>query len=304
MNGDRERCPQCGALLTLDDKYCPSCGLRLDEAAPQGTISLDKTPDTGAIVTPDAPAQADAPAEAEPRITHPTSIEELQLYAAQHHMPLEKMRFFVGVDMREPRAFGIYREGDQTIVYKNKADGSRAVRYHGPDEAYAVNELFQKLLQECHNRGIYPDGVPEGVQRQPARSRQPRRSKGETIFARIITIIEVIAFVALVAGTLRYFAAQRDNGYYCRDDTLYYRDGSTWYYYDDDYDDWLIYTYLFDDYADYYVGSSYDAAWDEPDVTASDTWEDYHPASDQDDSDDDWDYDSWDSSDTDWDSDW
>ena len=38
------------------------------------------------------------------------------------------------------------------MVYKNKADGSRAVRYSGPDEAYAVRELYLKLKSEVDLR--------------------------------------------------------------------------------------------------------------------------------------------------------
>ncbi len=40
------------------------------------------------------------------------------------------------------------------IVYKNKADGSRSIRYRGPDEAYAVRALYEKLLEMCRLMGI------------------------------------------------------------------------------------------------------------------------------------------------------
>ena len=63
------------------------------------------------------------------------------------------MRFFVGVDYKEPRAFGIYKEPNgNCVVYKNKADGSRAIRYQGADEAYAVNEIYQKMRAELLER--------------------------------------------------------------------------------------------------------------------------------------------------------
>ncbi len=76
----------------------------------------------------------------------PQTIEELKAFCAEKGMPLEKMRFFIGENIQEPKAFGIYRdENDRFVVYKNKADGSRAVRYSGPDEAYAVRELYLKL---------------------------------------------------------------------------------------------------------------------------------------------------------------
>ena len=38
------------------------------------------------------------------------------------------------------------------IVYKNKSDGSRAIRYQGLDEAYAVNEIYLKLQVEMQKQ--------------------------------------------------------------------------------------------------------------------------------------------------------
>ena len=71
------------------------------------------------------------------------SIEELKQMCAEKNMPLEKMRFFIGRDMKEPKCFGVYQDektGDW-IVYKNKANGERAIRYAGPDEARAAQEI-------------------------------------------------------------------------------------------------------------------------------------------------------------------
>ena len=125
-------CPFCGATLRSDQKFCPNCGAENPHFV-KDTLR---------------------------RIQHPRTIGELKEYCAERGMPLLRMRFFIGEDYREPRAFGIYRDGDRFVVYKNKDNGNRAVRYDGPDEAYAVNEIFQKLLDECHNRGIYPDREP------------------------------------------------------------------------------------------------------------------------------------------------
>ena len=61
-------------------------------------------------------------------------------------------RFFIGKDTRAPRAFGIYEANGEFIVYKNKSDGSRAIRYKGTDEAYAVNELYMRLKEEILNQ--------------------------------------------------------------------------------------------------------------------------------------------------------
>ena len=130
------KCRFCGATVTSDEKQCSGCG-----AANPNYVAKENL-----------------------IITHPRSIEELKTYCAQHGMPLLRMRFFIDENYTEPKAFGIYRDGDQFVVYKNKSDGSRSVRYHGPDESYAVNELFLKLLDECHKRNIYPDGEPSGGQ--------------------------------------------------------------------------------------------------------------------------------------------
>lgn len=81
----------------------------------------------------------------------PLTIGQLkQWYESKGLPPYTVTRFFIGEDYTEPRAFGIYYEEEtgNYIVYKNKASGERAVRYRGTDEAYAVNELFQRLKQE------------------------------------------------------------------------------------------------------------------------------------------------------------
>ena len=81
--------------------------------------------------------------------TTPKTIAELQQWYTDRNLPPEETtRFFIGRNFKAPKAFGIYQEGKNFIVYKNKADGSRAVRYKGPDEAYAVNELYLKLKEE------------------------------------------------------------------------------------------------------------------------------------------------------------
>ena len=108
----RIKCDYCGSVFedTLD--RCPSCG-----AANAKRIVSDNKPRT---------------------------IEELaQWYIDRNLPPAEVTRFFIGRNYTEPRAFGIYRnEQGEFVVYKNKDDGTRAIRYQGFDEAYAVNELW------------------------------------------------------------------------------------------------------------------------------------------------------------------
>ena len=130
VNASTGKCPYCGATVRSDQAFCPNCG----------SENPHFTEDTARV------------------IINPTTIEELKEYCAERNMPLLRMRFFIGEDYYGPRAFGIFKDSTGKVtVYKNKADGSRAVRYSGPDEKHAVREILQKLLEECRARGINPD---------------------------------------------------------------------------------------------------------------------------------------------------
>lgn len=85
----------------------------------------------------------------------PKTIEELKQWYKNHNLPPETItRFFIGKNITEPKAFGIYFDdhSQEYVVYKNKDTGMRAVRYQGTDEAYAVNELYLRLKQEILNQ--------------------------------------------------------------------------------------------------------------------------------------------------------
>lgn len=265
------QCPYCGATISSTDKFCGSCG------APNEAYVEDT----------------------ERRVFLPKTIEELKEYCAERGMPLLKMRFFIGEDYRRPKAFGIYRDGDNFIVYKNKANGQRAVRYSGPDEAYAVNELFLKLLDECHNRGIYPDGkMPESVTKGAAR----RQKKTSGLLAPVLAMIFCLALSGIFA--VISIAQHRNDGYYSTGDgTVYYHYGPHWYYTYDTNDAGYWYeadTFPASDYQDYSLGEDWNSDWGVSNFQNSSTWEELHESNSSSSSD----YDSWDSGDTDWDSDW
>ena len=116
------KCEYCGSMIEETADKCPFCGAT-NNAVKRTT---DKTPKT---------------------------IAELQQWYQDRHLPpYETTRFFIGINYKKPKAFGIYQDGDQFIVYKNKANGERAIRYQGTDEAYAVNELYLKLKSEILNQ--------------------------------------------------------------------------------------------------------------------------------------------------------
>ena len=288
------KCPYCGSTVRSDERSCPNCGA-VNEHFVQDSAR---------------------------KIVKPRTIAELKEYCAERGMPLLRMRFFIGEDYREPKAFGIYRDGEDVVVYKNKADGTRAVRYEGKDEAYAVNEIYQKMKAEIIEERQYSADHP--VHKSGSGSGKNKRTRKSTtpsimkilgiIFGAYMSIGIIIGIItAIFAGDVK------NTGYYKYDDTLYYQRNGNWYYYDEDYGDWYATTVddeLNDNYDDYFEAYSYDDSYGGSDYSSSDSYYDnYYDTDnnwDDDWDDDDWDYDSgsdwdsgWDSGyDSDWDSDW
>ena len=269
-------CPYCGGTLRSDHKFCPSCGA-------ENPHFVEDTPR---------------------RIVHPRTIAELKEYCAERGMPLLRMRFFIGEDYQQPRAFGIYQTGDRFVVYKNKDNGNRAVRYDGPDEAYAVNEIFQKLLVECHNRGIYPDREPGTAAASPvtrtsvddskplsrkilkwfgifliwpialllyiARRLKSRKANLWLVLlvffgmgaAMITTIFHLSLLVGLPALGIEYLADHKGDGYYqYADRTVYYKEGTQFYWWDPT-DDWWTPDYNIHSLSeDAFLGKEHSDAW-------------------------------------------
>ena len=264
------QCKYCGSVVSSEDERCPNCG----------------APNEGFVVN------------TERQIFLPKTIEELKEYCAERGMPLLKMRFFIGEDYRKPKAFGIHRDGETFVVYKNKANGQRAVRYQGPDEAFAVNELFLKLLEECHNRGIYPDGsFPEA-----SKGTRRVRRKSSGLLPPLLCIIFLLLLTAVMAAYSLHL--HRDDGYYgTGNGTVYYHYGSSWYYTDDtgSAGDWYeTDEFPAADYESYSLGEDWDSDWGVSDFRSSDAWDEINESHSSSSSD----YESWDSGDTDWDSDW
>ena len=268
------RCEYCGSSMSSDAQNCPQCGapnpyyLPGVSAAPAGTGGKPRT------------------------------IAELQAYCASKGMPLEKMRFFIGEDYREPRAFGIYQEGSDFVVYKNKADGSRAIRYRGPDEAHAVGELYDKLIAEHALRSNL---------RQPAASSGTTRGGGRRRgnFLRNIILPLVIPFaLSSIFTAISNRFSHRNDGYYRVGEELFYRYGTAWFADSLYTDDWYeVDAFPYEDYREYYQGNEYDDSWGYSSFTDSQLWDEIQDSGSDYDGDS-YDYDSWDAGDTDWDSDW
>lgn len=80
--------------------------------------------------------------------TVPQSISELKSwYKSQAVSPSNYIKFYIGMNVFHTGSIGIYEENGEYIVYANTRDG-RVIIYKGKDEAYAVHELYIKMV-EC-----------------------------------------------------------------------------------------------------------------------------------------------------------
>lgn len=265
-------CDFCREYLSDTDETCPHCGAK----NPHYKRQSNDTPHT---------------------------IEELKQWYKDHHLPPQSItRFFIGVNTTEPKAFGIYQDGDRFIVYKNKADGSRAVRYDGGDEAYAVNEIYLKLKEQ--------------IAEQKANSKKgknPKRTNKKVSSTDVLrySVFGVIGLSILIAfGSLMIGPSY---GYYRYQDEQYYYLDDDWYIYDTDTSEWNyteVDKELEKNSDDYFQSHSYQSEYGISDFSETsyyETWEEGQESDDDwdDDWDSDWDSgDSWDSDSGDWDSDW
>ena len=310
----RSKCEYCGSYVESTEENCPNCG----------------------AVNPNHQRNAAGV---------PQTIEELKDFCAKHDLPLEQMRFFIGVDYKKPKAFGIYQDGDGNfVVYKNKSDGSRAIRYKGTDEAYAVHDLYMKMQSDVQKqkRQLSTGGASKAEQarraaysgnpyNQDRRTKQPRGIWGSLPDWMKKFLLAAVFFVLVFGPILAFDAMVPDKGYYLYEGSYYYYDYQDWYRFDREqldwvqadmadtpldrhYNDYLIKSNVSDSYSgtvdsEYYEAfSSSQSIWEEDDSSEpgySSRDDSSWDDSDWDDSD--WDWDSgydWDSSITDWDSDW
>ena len=228
------KCEYCGDYLLDTEERCPHCG-----AVNENYTRVVKTT--------------------------PKTIEELRSwYKARNLPPEETTRFFIGKNIKEPKAFGIYKDSNGNfIVYKNKADGQRAIRYKGKDEAYAVNELYLRLKEEILNQ------KSQNVKKRSASSssrqvtqstsvddKKKQRRVTLIILAALFSTILTITFgcIAIIALMNNYSSAS--SGYYMSDDnSLYYFEGYAysgdfeensyrWWSYDEEANLWSVYQVL------------------------------------------------------------
>ena len=269
----------------------------------------------------------------------PKTIAELKAFCAEHRIDTARMHFHIGENYKAPKAFGIYKDGENYIVYKNKADGTRAVRYKGKDEAYAVNEIYQKLkaeVLEVRERAAASGARPgsNGSSRanayknpnNPFNAGSSTRSFMNTKKKKkigclgwiLIIFFGIPAALALLGSLLEALGLVKpepNKGYYDYNGSTYYYNDDHWYEYDGS--DWYSTTVdddLSDNFDDYYYDSysgevfdedayySYGNNWD--DDWDDDDWSWGSSSSSSYDDDDDWSWDWGSDDDDDWGSSW
>ena len=128
------------------------------------------------------------------------TYEELKQVFEDFRIDSEKTRFYIGQDYTDPKAFVIYQDDfGNYVVYKMKADGSRALRYKGPDEEYAVNEYYQKFLEEVRKR---PDFARKLLGNNNSRSNNQTRNTEEMDDLKWFVILFLSIFVAILFSKL------------------------------------------------------------------------------------------------------
>ena len=192
------RCEYCQSEINDYDEKCPNCGA-VNKHLKRNSIGVPKT------------------------------IDELKQWYIEHNLPDENVtRFFIGKDIKEKRAFGIYKdlEKNEFVVYKNKDNGQRAIRYQGPDEAYAVNELYLKLKQEILNQ--------KSRNQNNKKESSSSRNTIPNLLGRALTKTFIIGFIMIFVYMLIIIILAPHRGYYKYNDDYYYYQSGDWYTYQDE----------------------------------------------------------------------
>lgn len=227
----------------------------------------------------------------------PRTIQELKEWAEFNNLPLEDMRVFIGINYQYPKAFGIYKDPNtgEFIVYKNKADGSRSIRYSGSNEEIAVKELFFKMR--------------EMIRQQKANN--AGSNNGNSVFSIICIVAPLLIMLSITICVCMLSQSKRIKGYYSYNQNYYYfsvhdlyewsETLNSWIESDEDYD-------ILDSDDIYFYGNNYKNDYEDYFSDFSDS--EYYQLEkelygDSDSNDDHWDSNqSWNDSLTDWDSDW
>ncbi|MBR5947556.1 MAG: hypothetical protein IKZ82_02760 [Clostridia bacterium] len=195
-------CEYCGAELRGKEPYCPKCGT-YDQSL------IDEKSRFSVI--------------------RPQSIEELKLYCREHGIPLSMLDHSVEEDIEEAPMNGIFRDGRRVIVYENAPSGERFILYSGEDEARAAGIYFSRLIDACHDAGIFPERMAGLSDPGSYRLEDERIEKTNLHWSGLLSVLLVGAVIVTAVLVLARAVAHRGDGYYTFNGNYYYKDGYNWY---------------------------------------------------------------------------
>ncbi|MBQ1371968.1 MAG: hypothetical protein IIY70_03460 [Oscillospiraceae bacterium] len=210
---------------------CGSCKVKYSN-------KLDNCPNCGAL----NPAHIPVEAATEYNFRMPKTLRELEQLLEDNRLSPSNIRLHLREDYPGPLCCGIFQDGEGNfVVYKNRIDGSRLVRYRGPDESYAVGELVDKMLEQVevrralhvvlpHEQGsmtVQKDSAPKG--KKPGRSSGKRRSK---IKWNYLGLFSPLLIVLLLWVVMNWNSTKP--GYYLYQNSYYYYQDSDWFVYQGD----------------------------------------------------------------------
>ena len=141
---------------------CNYCGNQVDDFLTNCPVCRNPLPVNGPTKGP--VLNYDAPKYTKTEHAVPTTIEEFQkLIVVNSYPSAETSHFYIGQNVSHPKAFGICKEFNSIIIYLNKADGTRVIKYRGNDEQYAVTSFFK----------IYKEKVIDKLNAQPSAHIRP-----------------------------------------------------------------------------------------------------------------------------------
>ena len=210
----RSVCGSCGVKYSNKLRSCPNCGAQ-------------------------NPSHIPVEAATEYSFQMPKTIKELEQLLEKNRLSPSEIRLHLREDYPGPQCFGIFQdEAGNFVVYKNRIDGTRLIRYQGPDEAYAVSELVQKTLERVEVRRALHVVLPHENgslsvrkdQEKHARSARKssraatRRSSNWHITLGLLSPL-LISLLLLVVTNWK----TTENGYYCYQSSYFYYQSPDWY---------------------------------------------------------------------------
>lgn len=211
---------------------CGSCKVKYSN-------KLNKCPNCGVL----NPSRIPVEAPSEHSFQMPKTLRELELLLEENRLSPNDIRLHIREDYPGPLCCGIFQDAEGNfVVYKNRIDGSRVVRYQGPDEAYAVSELLQKALERVEVRRALHVPLPHeqdslSVQKdtpfkkslKKRRSSQPKRT---TIKWNYLGLLSPLLVILVVWVFMNWDSTK--SGYYCYQSSYYYYQDSDWFVYQGD----------------------------------------------------------------------